>query len=227
MPPSTSKPGQATKRYLDIAEIRDDVVVMKDGTLRAVLMVSSINFALKSADEQEAIVQAYMAFLNGLEMPLQIVIQSRKMNVDPYLLSLAKREHEIPNELLKAQIADYRSFVQELVEMGEIMQKRFYVVLLYDPSRSKQKNFMTRLSEAVSPVMGIKLKEKQFLERKEELLKKAETINGQLTSLGVGGVLLDTQGLIELFYECYNPDLFAEEKLGDISKVRYEENTTA
>jgi len=220
------KPGQATKRYLDIAEIRDNTVIMKDGTLRAVLMVSSINFALKSVDEQEAIVQAYMSFLNGLETPIQIVIQSRKMNIDPYISSLTKREHEIPNDLLKAQIADYRSFVQELVEMGEIMQKRFYVVILYDPSRSKQKSFWSRFSEAVSPALGIRLKEKQFLERREEVLKKAESINGQLTSLGVGGVLLDTQGLIELFYECYNPDIFAEEKLGDISKIRYEETPT-
>ncbi|MFA6132282.1 MAG: TraC family protein [Patescibacteria group bacterium] len=226
MPTAPAKPGQATKRYLDIAEIRDDTVIMKDGTLRAVLMVSSINFALKSVDEQEAIVQAYMSFLNGLETPLQIVIQSRKMNIDPYLLSLAKRERDISNELLKTQIADYRGFVQELVEMGEIMQKRFYVVVVFDPARSKRKNFWTRFSEAVSPALGIKLKEKQFLERKEELLKKAESINGQLTSLGVGGVLLDTQGLIELFYECYNPDVFAEEKLGDISKVRHEETPT-
>lgn len=221
-----TKPGQATKRYLDIAEIRDNVVLMKDGTLRAVLMVASINFALKSADEQEAIVQAYTAFLNGLDTQIQIVIQSRKMNVDPYLLSLAKREKEISNELLKTQIADYRSFVRELVEMGEIMQKRFYVTVVYDPSGSKRKNFWTRFSEAVSPALGIKLKEKQFFERREEVLKRTEMISGQLTSFGVGGVLLDTQGLIELFYECYNPDLFAEEKLGDISKVRYEENPT-
>lgn len=219
----TKKPALATQRYLDIAEIRDDVVIMKDGTLRAVLMVSSINFALKSAEEQEAIVQAYISFLNGLDYPLQIVIQSRKMNVDPYLQSLLERQKEIDNELLKAQIADYRGFVKELVEMGEIMQKRFYVTVLFDPSRNKQKNFWTRFSESLSPTVGIKLKEKQFTERREELLKRVENINSQLSSMGVGGALLDTQGLIELFYECYNPDVFSTEKLGDINKVRFEE----
>jgi hypothetical protein len=125
--------------------------------------------------------------------------------------------------LLKAQIADYRIFVQELVELGEIMQKRFYVVIPYDPSSNKQKNFFTRLSEAVSPALGIKLKEKQFQERREELLKRVDIINGQLTGMGVGGVLLDTQGLIELFYESYNPDVAGIQKLGDINKVRFEE----
>jgi len=217
------KLGPATQRYLDIAEIRDDVVIMKDGTLRAVLMVASINFALKSADEQEAIVQAYISFLNGLESPLQIVIQSRKMNVDPYLESLAEKQKEAKNELLKAQIADYRGFVKDLVEMGEIMQKRFYVTVLYDPSSKKQKTFWTRFTESLSPGSSIKLKEKQFMERREEVLKRADTINSQLISMGVGGSLLDTQSLIELFYECYNPDVFSTEKLGDINKVRFEE----
>ena len=223
---STQKPSQATQRFLDIAEIRDDVVIMKDGTLRAVLMVSSINFALKSADEQQAIVQAYMSFLNGLEYPIQIVIQSRQMNVDPYLDSLAIKQKEIDNELLKTQIADYRGFIQELVEMGEIMQKRFYVTVPFDPATNKQKNFWTRFSEAVSPALGIKLKEKQFLERREDLLKRVGIINGQLSSMGVGGVMLETQSLIQLFYESYNPDIFATEKLGDISKVRFEETPT-
>jgi len=216
----------ATQRFLDIAEIRDDLAIMKDGTLRAVLMVSSINFALKSADEQEAIVQAYMSFLNGLEYPLQIVIQSRKMNIDPYLASLSERQKAVENELLKTQIIDYRNFVRELVEMGEIMQKRFYVTVSYDPTSNKQKNFWSRLSESISPSIGIKLKEKQFLERREELMKRLDLINSRLTSMGVGGVMLDTQSLIEVFYECYNPDIFAIEKLGDISKIRYEETPT-
>jgi type IV secretory pathway VirB4 component len=220
---STQKPGQATQRFLDVAEIRDNVVIMKDGTLRGVLMVSSINFALKSADEQQALVQAYMSFLNGLEYPLQIVIQSRKMNIDPYIESLSNQQKEIQNELLKTQIADYRGFIQELVELGEIMQKRFYVVVQYDPSSNKQKNFWTRFSEAISPALGIKLKEKQFQERREELLKRVDIINGQLTGMGVGGVLLDTQGLIELFYESYNPDVAGIQKLGDIGRVRFEE----
>src|SRR3990167_11360403 len=106
------KPGQPTQRFLDIAEIREDVVVMKDGTLRAALMVSSINFALKSEDEQQAIIQGYMQFLNGLEHPLQIVVQSRRMNIDGYLERLKAQEDTIANELLKTQIRDYTSFIK-------------------------------------------------------------------------------------------------------------------
>jgi hypothetical protein len=92
------KAGPPTQRYLDIAEIREDVVVMKDGTLRAVLLVSSINFALKSEDEQQATVQGYMQFLNSLEHPIQVVIQSRRMNIDAYMGNLKEQEETIHNE---------------------------------------------------------------------------------------------------------------------------------
>lgn len=224
MPQATvSKPGPATRHFLDIAEIRDDVVIMKDGTLRAILMVSSLNLALKSTEEQEALIQAFMAFLNGLEYPLQIVIQSRKMNVDSYLDFLVAREKEISNELLKVQIADYCSFVKELVELGEIMQKRFYVIVPFDPASNKKKNFWSRFSEVLSPAMGIKLKSQQFQERREELLKRVNIINSQLSSMSVSGVLLDTQSLIELYYSSYNPDLFDAEKMVEMSKIRLEE----
>src|SRR5688572_23850492 len=114
-----AKPGPPTQRFLDIAEIREDVVILKDGTLRSVLMASSINFALKSQDEQQATIQSYMQFLNGLEYPIQLVIQSRRMNIDRYIESLVEQEQKISNELLKSQIRDYRAFVADLVELGE------------------------------------------------------------------------------------------------------------
>ena len=221
-PMAKAKPGPSTQRFLDIAEIRDDVVLMKDGTMRGVLLCASINFALKSVDEQEAIVQAYMSFLNGLETPIQIVIQSRKMNIDPYIDSLKIQQKKTENELLRVQIADYMNFIQELVVLGEIMQKKFYVVIPYNPAGNKQKNFMTRFSEAISPVLGMKVKEKQFQERREELMKRMSIIQGQLGSMSVTGVQLDTQSLIELYYTSYNPDLYETERLGDISKIRYE-----
>jgi len=113
-----SKPGPATQRFLDIAEIREDTVILKDGTLRAVLLVSSINFALKGEEEQEAIIAGYVGFLNALEFPLQIVIHSRKLNIEDYLIRLVEAEKTQTNELLKAQIADYRSFVGELITLG-------------------------------------------------------------------------------------------------------------
>ena len=221
---TTKKPGQPTQRYLDIAEIREDAVVMKDGTLRAVVMVSSINFALKSEDEQQAIIQGYMQFLNGLEHPLQVVVQSRKMNVDGYLATLRQQEETIHNELLKTQIRDYTSFIKELVDLGQIMQKRFFVVVPYDPAEGneKGKGFVSKLSSAFSPAKIIKLNEKRFQERRYSLMQRVSTVAGGMTSMGLQVALLDTQGLIELYYSSYNPDVYDAEKLVDVGKLRVE-----
>lgn len=221
---TAQKTGQPTQRYLDIAEIREDCVVMKDGTLRAVLMVSSINFALKSEDEQQAIIQGYMQFLNGLEHPLQVVIQSRRMNVDGYLGQLKQQEETIHNELLRTQIRDYTSFIKELVELGQIMQKRFFVVIPYDPAEKdeKGKGFMSKLSAAISPAKIVKLNEKRFQERRYSMMQRASTVSSGLMSMGLQVALLDTQGLIELYYSSYNPDVYDAEKLVDMSKLRVE-----
>ena len=219
-----SKVGPPTQRYLDIAEIREDVVVMKDGTLRAVMLVSSINFALKSEDEQQATVQGYMQFLNGLEHPLQVVIQSRRMNIDGYLGQLKHQEGTIQNELLKAQIRDYMSFVTELVELGEIMQKQFFVVVPYDPTEtgSKRKSFMTRLQTSLSPAKILKLNTKNFTDRKSILTQRVANVAAGLQSMGLQVATLDTQGLIELYYTCYNPQVLDTQKLVDTNKLQVE-----
>lgn len=214
------KPGPATHQHLDIAEIRDDIVLLKDSTVRAVLLVSSLNFSLKSEDEQEAIIQAYITFLNSLDFPIQIVIQSRRMNIDGYLASLKEQEKKTTNELLKAQINEYRSFVGELVEIGEIMQKRFYVVVPYDPLSDKQRGFFSRLGQAVSPTFAAKLSAEYWEKRKVQLSQRVASIAGALTSMGLSVVRLDTQSLIELYYTAYNPDLFETERLGDLGAVR-------
>src|SRR3989339_718634 len=211
----------STQQHLDIAEIRDDLVILKDGTVRSVMMVSSINFALKSEDEQEAIIQAYITFLNGLEHSIQIVIHSRKMNIDSYLDSLHKQQRETGNDLLRSQIADYTDFVSELVEMGEIMQKRFYMIVPYDPLSNKRKGFFARVRDVLSPTSAAKLNQKQILERQEQLTRRTEILSGQLASMGLNTVRLDTQGLIELYFTVYNPDIFGKEKLADLTKVRY------
>jgi len=216
------KPGPATQRYLDIAEIRDDMIILKDGTVRAVMLVSSINFSLKSSEEQEAIIQSYMTFLNGLEYPIQIVIQSRHMNIDAYMASLDEQEKKTTNDLLRTQIADYRNFVKELVVLGEIMQKKFFLVVPYDPVTNKQKNFFSRLSEALSPSAAANLNQKQMQDRRDQLSRRVEIIMSGLTSMSLQAVRLDTQGLIEVFYTAYNPDLFEQERLTDLSKIRYE-----
>lgn len=217
------KPGPPTQRYLDIAEIRQDAVVLKDGTMRAVLMVSSVNFALKSHDEQQATVQSYMQFLNGLSYPIQVVLQSRKMNIDAYMQDLSDREGQMTNELLKVQIRDYRSFIKELVDLGEIMQKRFYVIVPYDPATDKKQNFWTKLSSAIMPASIIKLNAQKFEERKYELEQRVNIVQGGLVGMGLQSARLDTQSLIELYYSVYNPDVYDTQKLADMSKLRVEE----
>lgn len=212
----------AAQHHLNIAEIKHDTAIMKDGTLRAILMVSSINFALKNEDEQNAIISSYVSFLNGLDHPLQIVIQSRKLNIRPYLENLAKREREQPNELLRVQIADYRSFVAELVSLGEIMSKQFYVIVPYDPLSNKKRSFWSRLSEVINPAVTVKLKEERFLKRKQDLDMRVRQIESGLKSMGLETVRLDTQSLIELYYSTYNPDIALSEPLAPLEKMQIE-----
>lgn len=217
-----ARPGPPTQRYLDIAEIREDVVVMKDGTLRAVLLVSSINFSLKSAEEQEATISGYVSFLNSLDHPIQIIIQSRRLNIDQYILRLEEQEKTLQNDLLRAQIRDYRSFVKDMITLGEIMAKRFYLVVPYDPVSNKRRGFFKRIGEAFRPAAVIKLKEKQFQERKGDLSTRVGHITAGLGSMGIPAIPLDTQSLIELYYTAYNPELIETQKLTDIGKLQVE-----
>lgn len=213
----------STKQYLDIAEIKEDTVVMKDGTLRAVLLVSSINFALKSEDEQNAIIAAYISFLNYLEFPLQIVIQSRKLDIDSYLSRLEKIEKEQTNELLRMQIAEYRQYVTELVEIGDIMNKRFYVVVPYNPLSDKQKSWWQRFLGLFSAASEVKLNQETFIKRRHALFQRVEHILAGLASMSLKAVVLDTQSLIELYYNTYNLDIYNQEKLVEINKLQVEE----
>jgi len=212
----------ATQRHLPIAEVKNDTIVMRDGTLRAVLLVSSINFALKNEDEQNAIVSSYVSFLNGLDHPIQVVIQSRELYIKPYLEKLAKKEREQGNELLRMQIADYRSFVAQLVDLGKIMSKRFFVVVPYDPLSNKQKSFWSRFSEVFNPAGTVKLKEERFLQRKQELDARLRQIESGLAGMSLEVVRLDTQSLIELFYSTYNPDVSLSEYLAPLNQLQVE-----
>ena len=148
-----NKPSAATQRYIDIAQIQDDIVVLKDGSMRAVILTSSLNFALKSPDEQAATVGAYVQFLNSLKFPIQILIQSRKLNIEKYLDELEQKYKEQTNELLKMQIAEYRRFVAELIELGEIMSKRFYVVVPFSPGGDEKKSFFDRFTSLFNNVI--------------------------------------------------------------------------
>ena len=218
-----NKIGSATQQYLDIAEIRDNTVVMKDGTLRAVLLVSSINFALKSEDEQNAVIDSYVRFLNNLSFTLQIVIQSRELDIENYLMYLKEKEKEQTNKLLKMQTADYIAYIKDLTSLGKIMNKRFFVVVPYNPLTDKRKNFFSLISEALKPATIIKLKEKTFARYSEMLDRRLDSVIGGLESMGVSVARLDTQSLIELYYKTYNPETAKNQNLADVDKLRVED----
>jgi hypothetical protein len=217
---ATNKIRSSTQEHLDIAEIKSDTVVMRDGSLRAVLLISSINFALKSEDEQNAIISAYVSFLNNIDFPLQIVIQSRELNIDNYLEDLKQKGKEQTNELLKMQTAEYIQYIQELISMSKIMNKRFYIVIAYDPMSDKQKGFFSRMFDVFRPASVIKMKGDKFMRRKSELSHRVDNIMSGLNSMGLNSVQLDTQSLIELYYNTYNPDTSSNQKLADIDKMR-------
>lgn len=219
---SKNKISVSTQQYLDIAEVKDNTVVMKDGTLRAVLLVSSINFALKSEDEQNAVIESYVRFLNNLSFTLEIVIQSRELDIDNYLEYLKGKEKEQTNKLLKVQTADYVAYIKELTSLGKIMNKRFYVVVPYDPMTDKRKGFFSLIGEAVKPATIIKLKDKTFKTYQEMLDRRVDSVQGGLESMGVSVARLDTQSLIELYYRTYNPETSKNQELVDLDKIRVE-----
>lgn len=213
----------STQQYLDIAEIKDNTVVMKDGTLRAVLMVSSINFALKSEEEQSAVIGSYVRFLNNLAFTLQIVVQSRELDIDNYLNYLKEKEKEQINKLLKIQTADYIEYIQELTSLGRIMSKRFFVVVPYDPVTDKHKGFFSSIKEALRPATIIKLKEQTFVRYQEMLDRRVDSVMGGLESMGVSVARLDTQSLIELYYKTYNPETSKNQPLVELGRLKVDE----
>jgi len=213
-------PTTPTQKYLDFSEIKDDTVVLKDGTLRAVLLVSSINFSLKSEDEQNATIAAYVSFLNSIDFPIEMVIQSRRLNIDTYMENLNNQEKEQTNELLRAQIADYREFIKELVELSDIMSKKFYVVIPYISGKIESRSFISRVSAVFTPAKIIQLKEEKFKNHKDLLDKRVEHVMAGLASMSLNSVRLDTQSLIELYYTTYNPESAGQEKLTDVKELR-------
>lgn len=221
-PQSKRSPFPSTQRYVDVWEIKDDVAILRDGTLRGVLLVSSVNFALKSDEEQAAVIQAYTQFLNTLDFPLQIVIQSRKLNIDGYLDNLKGIEKQQTNELLKMQTQEYITYVRELVELADIMAKRFYIVIPYQRGQYKNANFFKRLTAALFPTRVINLKQKRFEEYRAELMKRMDIIIDGLGSVGLKAIPLDTQGLIELYYTTYNPQTSSTEKAVPMEQVSIE-----
>jgi hypothetical protein len=220
---ANKKVTQSTQIYLDIAEIKRDAVILRDGSLRAVLLVSSVNFALKSEDEQNALVGSYVNFLNSVEFPLQIVVQSRKLDIDGYLRRLEEAKKGLTNDLLRRQIVDYQGFIKEMVELGEIMSKKFFVIISFSPIEDKKRGFFSRLGAVLTPGKILKLDEERFEKYRHSLNQRVDNVVMHLNGMGLTSIRLDTQSLIELYYNAYNPDVSANQRLADVNDLRVEQ----
>ncbi len=204
-----SAPSNSAQRFVDIEEIRDGVIVLKNGGLRAILLASSLNFDLKSSEEQDAIILQYQNFINSLDFPLQIMIHSRRFNIKPYLEMLKQKEVEQTNELLRLQISEYRTFIQNLTEVSNIMSKFFYVVVPFAPIEDQEKKGMfNKLTTMFNPAQVIKEKLEFFQTYKNQLNQRVDHVTYGLSGTGIQLTRLETEEIIELLYNTYNPSLY-------------------
>ncbi|PIU46994.1 hypothetical protein COS93_01125 [bacterium (Candidatus Gribaldobacteria) CG07_land_8_20_14_0_80_33_18] len=189
----------ATQQFLEFSEIKEGVVILKDKSMRGILMVSSINFALKSEEEQNALIYQFQNFLNSLDFPCQIIVRSRRLNITGYFEKLKELEQKQKNELLKIQTAEYRKFIESLVEAGSIMRKEFYVVVPF---------FLSEIAGAGFSILKGKtfqISEDNFRRCKEQLWQRMEFTAMGLHRCGLNAIPLTTLELIELFWSWHHP----------------------
>ncbi len=205
----------STQNFLELQDIKEGVLILKNNDIRGILMVSSINFALKSEEAQSAIVGAFQSFLNSLDFSCQIIIQSRNINITPYLDTVKSLEENQPNELLKTQTASYIEFIKELVKSDNIMTKSFYVVVPYTLTEIfgvggtvKRFDFSTLFS---SKGQRKQLKDEDFEKCKNQLWQRMEFLAIGLKRCGLDVIPLTTPELIELFWSIHHP---AEAEIG-------------
>lgn len=216
----TSNPN-STQNTLQIAEIRDGIVIMNDGSFRSVVMVKSINFDLMSPQEQEAVENSYQGFLNSLYFPIQIFIHSQKIDLREYIAKMDKIRTEHDNMLLALLMEDYIQYMDRLSQETNIMDKKFYVVIPFFPvvDTSKEaikqsKNFLEGFGNLFSKKeQHVTINEHDLENAKDELRNRVQAVLGGLQQAGIQGLALDTQELIELYYDTYNPDTATRQQL--------------
>ena len=222
-PPSRTNPN-STQNALLISEIRDNLIIMNDGTMRAVVTCRSINFDLMSAKEREGIEFAYQQFLNSLYFPVQILVRSQKVDIGPYLDRLDKIRRDQDNMLLGVLMDDYIGFISALAQETNIMDKSFYIVVPYYPAGdmssavNSSKGFLANLF-APQKQQHIRIDETTFTKAKDELKNRVGTVLNGLQQMGIQSVQLSTKELGELYYNVYNPDTAVREPLGDFQKL--------
>jgi hypothetical protein len=215
--------GAATQTHLRIAEIRDNVLVLKNGGLRAVLETGSINFNLKSEDEQNALIYSYQSFLNTLDFPIQIVVRSKKLELDTYLEGLSAKADKQENPLLKRQTLEYVEYIERLLEYADIMDKSFYVIVPFDPFRSQKKgliaSFLQRF-KTKDTAAEVKRRHAEFGKLIKGLKERLNVVQAGLENCGLKAKQLETSELVQLFYEINNPITARNQKLDQIKDIQ-------
>jgi hypothetical protein len=216
----------STQNTLQIAEIRDGIVIMNDGSFRSVVMVKSVNFDLMSPQEQESMEFSYQGFLNSLYFPIQIFIRSQKVDLQPYIAKLDKIRTEHDNMLLAMLMEDYIGFIDQLSLQTNIMDKKFYIVIPFFPHTDVQKaitqskNFITGLVALFnSKDQHVVINEADLEKAKAELRNRVQAVQQGLLQCSIESLPLDTKELIELYYDTYNPDTATRQQLKDFGSL--------
>ena len=189
-------PEASTQQFLEIEQIREGVVVLRNKGLRGIIMTSSLNFALKSEDEQNAIIYQFQNFLNSLDFSIEIVVQSRRLNITGYFDKLKEMEEKQENELLKFQTREYRNFVKDLIAGGQILSKNFFVIVPFNLIE------IPGIKKETTPT----LTDEKFQRAKSQLWQRMEFVALGLRSCGLQCMPLNTSELIELFWSLYHPE---------------------
>lgn len=199
-----------TQDHLDILDIKDGYVVLKNGVVCAVLQTNAVNFDLLSEIEQDAIIAAFSMLLNSITFPIQIVIRSKKLDISKYIEKIQRVETKIQDPLLRHQAEAYRKFVQEVIKTNEVLDKKFYVVLPTRSSTPSQSgtsgpfDWVIRLFGTPNKRHNFNF-EKVLSEAKVELNPKVEHIMREFGRLGIKSRPMNTQELVELYFDIYNP----------------------
>lgn len=211
---------QSTQTHLNFSEVRDGIVIMRDGSLRMIVMCSPTNYDLKSPQEKDAIEFAYQGFLNGLHFPIQICIQSRKIDLEGYLDKLDQVLSDQTNPLLAGLMEDYIYNIRDLLNEVNIMDKKFFVVVPYFVGDVVTKqNVFKQLGGVFSAPKDAVQTSKQFEDRKRELIQRTNTVAQGLASIGVRAAVLRTQEIIELFYGSYNVEESQHQALAESQNI--------
>ncbi|MBI4118004.1 MAG: hypothetical protein HY455_00460 [Parcubacteria group bacterium] len=196
----------STQEFVPIREIRNGIIILKDGSLRLVLMASSHNLALKSEDEQEAILSQFQNTLNSLDFSIQFFVQSRKLDIRPYISLLQEREKEQTSDLMRLQVGEYIEFIKSFSETVNIMTKTFFIVIPYSPSvLGKAGGDLISRFTGRTRQEGKEAHLESFEENRTQLEQRASVVEQGLASTGIRVARLGTEELIELFFKMFNP----------------------